>query len=76
VERLKRASRSGGQFNLVEPGNPEKSWLYLKASGSAGAAGCVDGANACNTATMPPSGKSVTEGQLKILYDWIKAGAK
>jgi len=24
---------------------------------------------------MPPSGRTVTDAELKILYDWIKAGA-
>jgi len=24
---------------------------------------------------MPPSGKTMTDAELKILYDWIKGGA-
>jgi hypothetical protein len=77
VERLKRASKDGGQFKLVEPGEPEKSYLYLKASGTAASAGCVstDPNHPCNTATMPPGGKTMTDAELKVLYDWIKAGA-
>jgi len=77
VERLKRASLDGGQFKLVEPGDPEKSYLYLKASGTAAAAGCTstDPNKPCNTAAMPPGGKTMTDAELKILYDWIKAGA-
>jgi hypothetical protein len=60
------------------PGDPEHSYLYLKAAGLAEAAGCVspDPVNRpCNTAAMPPSGKTMTDAELKILYDWIKAGA-
>lgn len=77
VERLKRASNDGGQFKLVEPGDPDKSYLYLKASGKAVDAGCVssDPNKPCNTAAMPPGGKTMTDAELKILYDWIKAGA-
>jgi hypothetical protein len=77
VERLKAATLSGGQFKLVEPGDPDKSWLYLKASGKAATAGCTssDPNKPCNAATMPPSGKTMTDAELTILYDWIKAGA-
>lgn len=77
VGRLKRASLDGGQIQLLVPGDPEHSFLYLKAAGLADAAGCVssDPDRPCNTAAMPPSGKTFTEAELKILYDWIKAGA-
>ena len=80
VARLKRASLDGGQIKLLEPGDPEHSFLYLKAAGLADAAGCVatDPNRPCNTATMPPSGTgepTMTAAELKILYDWIKAGA-
>jgi len=77
VGRLKRASLDGGQIKLLEPGDPEHSFLYLKPAGLAGGAGCVstDPDRPCNTATMPPSGKTMTDAELKILYDWIKAGA-
>ncbi|HET7540081.1 MAG TPA: hypothetical protein VFK05_09415 [Polyangiaceae bacterium] len=79
VGRLKRASLDGGQIKLLEPGDPEHSWLYLKAAGLADTAGCVatDPNRPCNTATMPPggNGKTMTDAELKILYDWIKGGA-
>ncbi len=75
TDSLNRESISGGQFKLVEPGDPQNSWLYLKAAGLAESAGCVDGTNACNTATMPPSGRTMTDEELQTLYDWIKSGA-
>jgi hypothetical protein len=75
VERLQRASIAGGQFKLVEPGKPEQSWLYLKAAGLAEDAGCIDGPNDCNTAAMPPSGRTMTDAELEVLYAWIAAGA-
>jgi len=77
VGRLKRASLDGGQIQLLVPGDPEHSFLYLKASGTADGAGCVssDVNKPCNTAAMPPSGKTFTDAELKILYDWIKGGA-
>ncbi|HEY0468868.1 MAG TPA: hypothetical protein VGC79_31970 [Polyangiaceae bacterium] len=77
VQKLKRAALDGGQFKLIEPGDPEHSFLYLKASGLADGAGCVSTNvdRPCNTAAMPPGGKTMTDAELKILYDWIKAGA-
>ena len=52
-------------------------WLYLKASGLAEGAGCTssDPNKPCNSAAMPPSGKTMTDAELKILSDWITAGA-
>ena len=77
VERLKRASNDGGQFKLVEPGDPDKSYLYLKASGLAATTGCAssDVNKPCNTATMPPSGRTMTDAELAILRQWIADGA-
>jgi len=77
VERLKRASNDGGQFQLVVPGDPESSWLYLKASGKAETAGCTstDPNKPCNSATMPPSGRTMTDAELEILRQWIADGA-
>jgi len=77
VERLKRPSNDGGQFKLIEPGDPDKSWLYLKPSGKAENSGCfsVDPDKPCNTATMPPSGKTMTDSELEILRKWIADGA-
>jgi hypothetical protein len=72
-----KGSRDGGQIPLIQAGDPEHSFLYLKPAGLADAAGCVstNPDRPCNTATMPPSGKTMTDAELKILYDWIKAGA-
>jgi hypothetical protein len=77
VERLKRDTIGGGQFKMVVPGDPDNSWLYLKASGQAATAGCssTDPNKPCNTATMPPSGRTMTDAELAILRDWISAGA-
>jgi hypothetical protein len=82
VQRLTSSmSLGGGQFKLVEPGDPDKSWLYLKASGKAASAGCssTDPNKPCNTATMPPNGTGVptmTDAELAILRQWIADGAK
>ena len=78
VERLKRPSRDGGQFQLVVPGDPDHSYLYLKPSGEAAEAGCVstDPNRPCNTAPMPPGGKmTMTSAELTILRQWILDGA-
>ena len=79
VQRLTRASEDGGQFQLVVPGDPDHSYLYLKASGKAATAGCVSTdptLHPCNTATMPPSGRTMTDTELMTLRTWIMNGAK
>jgi hypothetical protein len=77
VERLKRESKDGGQFKLVEPGQPDKSYLYLKAAGTAATAGCTptDPNKPCNTAEMPPSGRTMSDAELEVLRKWIADGA-
>jgi hypothetical protein len=78
VQRLKRGSRDGGQFPMVLAGDPEHSYLYLKPSGLAEGAGCMstNPDRPCNTASMPPGGvKTMTDAELKIIYDWIRSGA-
>jgi hypothetical protein len=78
VDRLKKQSNDGGQFKLVEPGDPDKSWLYLKASGKADAAGCVssDPNKPCNSAQMPPGGvRTLSDAELETLRKWIADGA-
>ena len=65
---------TGGEFVRVKPGDPEHSWLYLKAAGMAASAGCT--AASCRTDAMPPTGSAKpTTAELQALYDWIKSGA-
>lgn len=74
-----RPSRNGGQFKLVVPGDPERSWLYLKASAAAESAGCVPSASArCITGAMPPTaaGPTLTAAELATLRQWILDGAE
>jgi hypothetical protein len=77
---VNRPSRDGGQFKLVAPGDPDHSWLYLKASGKAADSGCVPSNTAqCITGVMPPSASAVptvSASQLQILRQWILEGAK
>jgi hypothetical protein len=70
-------SNYGGQFLRVKPGDPDHSWLYLKAAALAGGAGCMASAAAqCKTDSMPPSGDvHPTSAQLQALHDWIQSGA-
>jgi hypothetical protein len=71
---VNKASLGGGQFKLIEPGNADKSWLYLKVTGKAATAGC-SGAN-CVTGTMPQGGMvTLTQAQQDALKKWINDGA-
>jgi len=74
-----RPSRDGGQFKIVAPGDPEHSWLYLKASGKAADAGCVPSATAqCIAGVMPPSASALpalSAVELETLRQWIQDGA-
>ncbi|WP_437580732.1 hypothetical protein [Sorangium sp. So ce887] len=76
---VNQASKSGGQFRLVVPGNPDQSWLYLKAAGTAANAGCrPSGGASCLTGVMPQSadGKpTLTSAELATLRKWIQDGA-
>lgn len=79
VQRLLHPSLDGGQFPLVTPGDPDHSYLYLKASGKAPDAGCVstNPNQPCNTAQMPPGGvRTMTDAELETLRSWIADGAK
>ncbi|HWA74354.1 MAG TPA: hypothetical protein VG937_18545 [Polyangiaceae bacterium] len=77
---VNRPSIDGGQFKLVVPGDPDHSWLYLKASGNAAAAGCVASSTAqCIPGTMPPNATgvaTVSAGELQVLRQWILDGAR
>ena len=73
-----KASIGGGQFKLIEPGNADKSWLYLKVTGKAASAGCTTTANGgvCSTETMPRGGGvTLTQAQQDALKKWINDGA-
>jgi len=73
-----KASVTGGQFKLIEAGNADKSWLYLKVTGKAASAGCTPtGGNSCQTGTMPKGGGGVTltQAQQDALKKWINDGA-
>ncbi|MEI9941935.1 MAG: hypothetical protein WDO69_32370 [Pseudomonadota bacterium] len=71
-----KPSIGGGQFNLIEPGNADKSWLYLKVTGKAATAGCTSSAGTCQTESMPQGGGiTVTQAQQDALKAWINAGA-
>ena len=75
---VNRASNDGGQYQIVAPGDPDHSWLYLKASGKAAAAGCAASSSAqCITGVMPPSasGPTVSATELATLRQWIMDGA-
>jgi hypothetical protein len=80
VEALvNKPATHGGQYKLVVPGQPEQSWLYLKASGKAAAAGCsATASSSCNAQVMPPSGSgevTLTSSELETLRRWIADGA-
>ncbi|HLV68963.1 MAG TPA: hypothetical protein VKY73_24265 [Polyangiaceae bacterium] len=70
----------GGQFQLVVPGDPDNSWLYLKASGLSVTAGCTG--DDCRTRMMPPGASTPGEDgafsadELEILRQWIEDGAE
>lgn len=67
-------SAHGGQFLRVVPGNPAKSWLYLKVSGMAAAAGCTGAM--CMTGVMPPAGMvTLSQTELGAIRQWIMDGA-
>lgn len=61
-----------GEYDLIEPGAPERSWIYLKASGEAATAAC---AGACDREKMPPSGTGLSDAELGTLRQWIMNGA-
>ena len=75
---VNRASLYGGQYRLVVPGDAERSWLYLKAAGTAAAAKCqASDTTPCVPGVMPPvSGPTLTEADLRALYQWIAGGAE
>lgn len=55
--------------SLVEPGDPEASWLRLKIIGAFEGADCYGGCGG----PMPPAGDAVSEAELEALTQWIAA---
>jgi len=75
---VNKPSQTGGQFKIVVPGDPDHSWLYLKATGKAATAGCTPtGGVNCETDTMPQGAGMVTLSQAEqdALRKWIMDGA-
>jgi hypothetical protein len=74
---VNKPASTGGQFKLIEPGNPDKSWLYLKVTNKAATAGCTPtGTNLCTTDVMPQGGVvTLTQAEQDALKNWIMAGA-
>ena len=71
-----KSSIGGGQFKLIEAGNADKSWLYLKVTGKAATAGCTATTGTCSTETMPRGGGvTLTQAQQDALKKWINDGA-
>ena len=67
------ASVRGGQFQRVLPGDPDRSWFYLKPADRAVTAGCT---GTCNAQVMPPTGMvTLSQAQLEIIRSWIADGA-
>lgn len=63
----------GGSFMLVRTGQPQASWLYLRASDMAKTAGCT---GTCSTGVMPPTGEvTLTTSELATIAQWITDGA-
>jgi hypothetical protein len=65
------ASKEAATMHLIEPGEPDKSYLVLKIRGTLGAVAC---ASSCG-AKMPLSGSFPAEN-MAALESWIKDGAQ
>ena len=52
--------KGGGGGDIVVPGMPDKSFIYLT----------------IKEKTMPPEGKGPTPAELQLIHDWVAAGAK
>jgi hypothetical protein len=72
MESLVGKKSTNGEYNLIEPGAPERSWVYLKASGDSATVMCT---SSCGRQKMPPSGDGLTAAQLQALSKWITDGA-
>jgi hypothetical protein len=72
MQGLVGVKATNGEYALIEPGMPMKSWLYLKVAGGAATATCT---SACDRETMPPSGTGLAAAQLTTIRTWIENGA-
>jgi hypothetical protein len=57
---------------LVEPGEPEQSWIYLKITGNFAGVDC----NIARCTAMPPAGTTPSEQEIERIRAWIAAGAE
>jgi hypothetical protein len=71
IAKLVNVDSSNKQFKLIVPGDPDQSWVYLKASGDAANVQCTS----CVKDAMPPAGEKLTGDQLMRLRQWITDGA-
>jgi hypothetical protein len=71
INGLVNADATNLEYKLVVPGNPEQSWLYLKATGESATVSCAN----CVRDPMPPAGDKLTTEQLALLRQWITDGA-
>jgi len=72
VKHLVGVPATHGMLNLVKPGAPDQSWLYLKVSGMSQGATC---GTSCNRQPMPPAGQGLTSEELAKVRQWILDGA-
>jgi hypothetical protein len=58
-------------LSLVQPGNPDQSWLYRKLTGN------FDGIDCSTTrcTQMPPAGARPSDAQIALIRTWIAGGA-
>src|SRR5690606_29583613 len=74
VQRLVNADSAHAQgYKLVVPGNPDSSWLYLKASGASQNTNAVCNQAAQSTCKQPMPG--MTQAGLNALRQWMLDGA-
>lgn len=68
-----RPTARGGDFVMVDPGSPARSWLYLRAADEAKDVTCDAD---CSVGVMPPTGQvTLTAAELTSLRGWIENGA-
>lgn len=77
VSRLVNVSSAyASGYKLVVPGDPDNSWLYLKAAGSSATSGAqCQGVMNCRQ-PMPPGGGTLPANDLANLRQWILDGAQ